>query len=93
MLEPVLSERPSISVGDASHGHCGDPGDTACPEDVDATGIDYSAIDEGSRDLIRDAGAKFLLRMKNGLNLSQHACDEMIAGVTELFGVFFSNLH
>jgi hypothetical protein len=30
---------------------------------------------------LRDVGAKFILRMKEGLCLSQQTCDEMVSGV------------
>ena len=55
--------------------------------------FEHEEAEQCSKDLLRDAGAKFLLRMKDGLSLSQHASDEMVSGITELFGGVASHLH
>ena len=54
---------------------------------------DCEAASRDSTELSRDSGAKFILRMKEGLSLSQTACDEMISGVTELSSGLVSHLH
>lgn len=66
----------------------------ACVEDFTMYSCDASEPDaQDTAAVLRDSGAKFILRMKEGLSLSQTACDEMISGVTELFSGYLSHLH
>ena len=69
------------------------------PDVSDATNVELSGeeldIDEThiNKETLRDSGAKFILKMKEGLCLSQRACDQMVSGVAELCSGLVAHLH
>lgn len=86
MLYDLREKRPRNSGDD----------ECVCPDD--AMEIDHGEINDyeqydRDRELMKAPGAKFILRMKEGLCLSQQACDEMVPGVTELFSGIVDHLH
>ena len=89
--------RASITCAADSLSGSGHVNDVNC-EELALGCFDYASTEETGDepfhgDSLRNSGAKFILRMKEGLCLSQEACNEMISGVTELVGSVVTNLH
>jgi hypothetical protein len=62
----------------------------------EGTVCDHVDIDQVQRETIESpsaSAAKFLLSMKEGLCLTQQACDHLVSGVSELFKSLVSHIH